>query len=134
MAVRDTFDLIAPEFSADPNADGMLTLAANRISPAVFGSQLELAVAYLAAHMLALSRRAEQSGGGGGGVGPVTGERAGEVSRNYGSVNFGGQDLAYYASTPYGLEYLNIRRGRAGTRMFATTPNFFGDLGSNSDG
>lgn len=133
MAVRDTFNLIAPEFENDPNADGMLSLAAERLEPKVFGKQYELATSYLAAHMLALSRRAQSSGNGGGGVGPVTGERAGEVSRNYGSVNFGGQDIAYYGSTPYGLEFLNIRRARPGTKPFSTSENFFSDLW-DSDG
>lgn len=128
MAVRDTFNIVAPEFETDPNADGMLTIAANRLSPKVFGKQYELATAYLAAHLLAIARRAQTSGSGGGGVGPVTGERAGEVSRNYGSINFGGKDLAYWGSTPYGVEFLNIRNARPGTRGFTTYEGFFGEL------
>jgi len=121
MAVRDTFNLVAEEFATNANADAMLTLAAKRLNPIVFQGDLELAVAYLAAHMLALSTRAA---GGAAGVGPVTGERAGEVSRNYGMSNFGDKNTMLYGSTIYGIEFLNIVRSRAGTKMFNTSDAF----------
>lgn len=119
LPIRDLFNAVAAGLASDPLADTMIDIAATRINPGVFGRQYPLAVAYLAAHMLALSRRDEASGGIGG-VGPLTGERAGEVSRNYGQVNFGGKDVAYWGSTQYGLEFLNILRSRPGTKLFTT--------------
>lgn len=123
LPVRDLFNAVAAGLAADPLADTMIEIAASRLNPAVFGRQYALATAYLAAHMLALSRRDEEAGGVGG-AGPITGERAGEVSRNYGQVNFGGKDLAYWGSTPHGVEFLNILRTRSATKMFTTSDEF----------
>lgn len=135
MAVRDTFNAIAPALATDVNADAFLGFAVDQLNPVVFGRQYELAVAYLAAHMLTIARRSEEGGPAGGGSGPVTSERAGEVSRQYGQMSVTGKgDLAYYNTTPFGMEFLRIRRLRVGTRMFAASDDFFSNLGRSDDG
>lgn len=125
MAVRDTFNTIAPGLATDPLADAMIDIAAGLLEFTVWKDKYELGVAYLAAHMLTVARRSEESGPGGGGSGPVTGERAGEVSRQYGLATIVGKDMAYYGTTPFGLIFLNIQRMVPGTRMFSTAEDFF---------
>ena len=128
MALRDTFNTIAPGLATDPLADDILAIAAGLLEYTVWLDKYELGVAYLAAHMLAISRRAEENGPGGGGSGPVTGARAGEVSVQFGQSTIVSKDMAYYGTTPYGLIFLNLMRMVPGTKMFTTAANFFDQL------
>lgn len=117
LTLRQTFDAIAPAYATHAGVDDMLTLATQRVDLGVLGDQASLAVSYLAAHMLELAQRAAN---GTVGVGPITGERAGQVSRNYAQPNWSGTPLQYYGSTQYGVEYLNIIRATAGTKWAST--------------
>lgn len=134
MAVRDTFDAIAPALATDPLADTFLEFAVDQMNPVVWGKVYELGVAYLAAHMLTIARRTEAAGPSGGGSGPITSKRAGQVAIQYGQMSSSANsDLTYYQNTPYGIEFLRLRKSRAGTHMFSTSPGFFTRLRGDGD-
>lgn len=130
MAIEDhtaleMFRYIAAEFSdiGDPEVNFYFDLAGNTMATGPFGDTYRQALVYLAAHLMSLDKRAEDSGGGGGGVGPLTGERAGEVSRNFGysgGTSGNAMDQSLYGTTVYGIRYLAIRRGRALTKAVST--------------
>lgn len=118
MAVLDTLKAIAPQYESigDDTLNTYITLAAQRIAPAVFGEVYEQAVAYLAAHMLVMNRDRK------GASGPVTSERAGEVARSYGfSPDY---TNSYYGATGYGREFLSLRRSRVDTKPLSTMGDF----------
>lgn len=123
ISAVELFKVVAEEL--DPGDDTVielyLDLAGQTVSANVFRSVYKQAVVYLAAHLMALDGRAAASGGGGGGVGPITGERAGEVSINYGYSGTSGAGTADgLETTVYGKRFLALRRSRAGTKPFST--------------
>jgi len=102
----DTLLVIAPEFSTvDPvRRSKVLALAALRVSQKVFGDRYNMAVSYLAAHMLTVADR----DGGGSVSGAIKSRKEGDLSITYaggdGSTNSG------FGSTSYGQEYLRLIR------------------------
>lgn len=119
MPVIDTVKFIAPTQTAsltDDQINTAIELAAARISACIWGDLYSQGVAYLAAHLLALRERA--SSGGGGAVGPVTQEMAGRVQISYAVPQ--GWDGDGLRSTPFGQDFLDLRRKLPGTRMFNT--------------
>lgn len=110
---------IAPELAVEPlhRVDTFIGLAAARISASVFGKVYPQAVAYLTAHLMSVSARA-QSSGAGGAAGPVTSASTGGVSVSYGqaTAHVSLADSAL-STTAYGLEYLALRNSRPGTKM-----------------
>ena len=114
---------VAPELSGEPlSRIGLfLELAAARISPAVFGKVYPQAVAYLAAHLMTVSGRAEATGSAS--PGAVQSATTGGVSVSFGASTahktLGDESLS---STAYGLEYLALRNSRAGTKMKLIRP------------
>lgn len=109
MASRDTLRIVAPELASESDArlDLFLGMAARRCDAEEYGDLYADACIYLAAHLVTLSSRAV---GGGGGAGPVVAESAGDLSRSYGAVVGVLSSDATLATTPYGIEYLNIRK------------------------
>jgi len=121
MPVLDTLKLIAPALAVaydDTQLEAFIALATCFVSASVFGCAYSQALAFLAAHIATLSTM-----GASGAAGPVTGERAGEVSRNYAQPAFlpGNHD---YALTAYGRRYLEIRNTRVGTKPLTTGFSF----------
>lgn len=113
----------------DDELDLYIELATYQVSYGVFGDLYKPAIVYLAAHFIALDDRANSAGpgaGAGGAAGPLTGERAGQVQRNYGfqmagSANGGTAMQAYgYDSTIWGQRFLMMRASRAGTKPLGT--------------
>lgn len=109
MASRDTVRLVAPELTSesDSTIDAFLTMAARRCSSAEYGDLYADACVYLAAHLLTLRSR---GAAGRAGAGPVTSEETGDLGVTYGAVVGVLSTDAQLATTPYGVEYLNLRR------------------------
>lgn len=100
MAVKDKLQLVAPELDALPTerVDGVIELAEDQVGQ-VFGRNRDLAVAYLAAHMLTVGLR-EGSGG------AIASKKEGDLQ-----VQFQGPpDTAGLAATSYGQEYGRLKR------------------------
>ncbi len=95
-----------PEFSSenDSRVELFIGIAASQIGSDAWGTLTDPATAYLAAHSLAMANRL-----GSGAAGPVTAEKVGDLSRNYGDLS-SKLDSVELSSTPYGLEYLRMRR------------------------
>lgn len=100
MIIAQIIEDIAPELaSIDPDRrDRVIALAENQVGKKVFGDLYDLAVAYLAAHMLSIADRQGRSG-------QVTGLREGDLQIQFGSVSGSGG----LNSTSYGEEFLRIR-------------------------
>ena len=109
---------IAPEFKAvsDEEAQKFLDLCAPLVSKSRFGKLYDQALALLAAHRMKLSGLgvsviggAAGAGGAAAGVQRARGAAARvNVSFNPANINTGTD--SWYALTPYGLEFLNLRR------------------------
>ncbi len=119
---------IAPDLAdvSDASLDAFLELAAQRISPGVFGRVYAQAVAYLAAHLAVLSQRAAFAAGAGVvGGGPVAGVTTGGLSVSFGQAqvtaasSLGDESLK---TTAYGLEFLALRSSRPKTKGFLVRP------------
>lgn len=110
LSTLERFRLVASEFSARPDSEvnDFIEMATERIDVAVFGDDYQQALAYLAAHMMAIADKNT-----GNSPGPVVSERAGEISRTYGYS----QAVGNYKATTYGQEFIAIRRSRAGTHV-----------------
>jgi hypothetical protein len=133
ITALDALKTIASAITAgktDAELNLYLEIALGMVSYSVFGDIFKPALVYLAAHFIALDDRANSAGAGagaGGVAGPLTGERAGQVQRNYGfqmtGAGTGGTaGQAYgYDSTIYGQRYLLMRSSRATTKPLSTS-------------
>ncbi len=128
ISAVELFKVVASELEPDPADDTIIELyidlASETVDPTVFRKVYKQAVVYLAAHLKAMDDRAAASGSvGGGAVGPITGERAGEVSINYGfagsSGNFAGENEGL-RSTHWGRRFVALRRSRQGVKPLST--------------
>jgi hypothetical protein len=117
LSTLQRLKLIAPEFGSKPDSEleDYIELAAEEVSAGVFGDMYQSAVANLAAHFLT------NAASDGHASGPLTSERAGEVSRSYGfSANRDGQ----LDTTTYGAEFKRIRNSRPGVHALTSHPKF----------
>lgn len=100
MSINNILLDIAPELEDIEEAHRLriIDIASNQVN---FGSKpiKDLATAYLAAHMLTISKRSGNSG-------PISSEKEGDLSRNFG----GAVGSGYYNSTSYGLEFKRLAR------------------------
>ena len=94
MSVLGKLNLIAPEFSTLANLQDYINLAEEQVSAKM--CKRELAVAYLAAHIISMANR-------GGAAGAIASESEGGLSRSFGPL-----DNNLLASTSYGQEYLRL--------------------------
>jgi hypothetical protein len=121
MAILDTVKAIAPIQTSglsDAEITAFIELAQDRLSLLVWGTRLyPQGVAYLTAHLLTVTFRGS-AGGGSGAAGPVRQEMAGRVMVSYAASS----DAASTGlrSTPYGEEFLNLRKKLPGIRPFTT--------------
>lgn len=114
----DILRTIAPEFKAvsDEQVQKFLELCVPLVSKSRFGKLYDQALALLAAHRMKLSGLGVSViGGSSGEVGAAAGfqlasvaEASVNVSFNTANINTGTD--SWYALTPYGLEFLNLRR------------------------
>ena len=111
---------IAPEFKAvsDDEAQQFLVLSAPLVSRKKFGELYDQAVALLAAHRMKLAGygisvvggSASSGGAAAGFMLASVGEGSANASFNTANINTASD--SWYALTPYGLEFLNLRRLR----------------------
>lgn len=122
MAVLDTVKAIAPALTAsmtDAEITVFIELAQDTMSPEVWGTRLyPIGLAYLTAHLLALTSRGN-AGGGSGASGPVTMEQAGRVLVQYAQTSSGGAGGGL-DQTPYGMYFMQLRKKLPGVRPFTT--------------
>lgn len=103
MSAHSLLCAFAPEFASSPSLGLALAQADGHVCAAA-GSSRDIAVAYLAAHTLAIAER------GGLAAGPVTSEREGDLAVAYGGI---AGASAGYGSTTYGQQYLATIRNFA---------------------
>lgn len=97
---RALFTEIALTPSDDTRIQSYIDMAARRMNPAAWGLLFDDGNAYLAAHLLVRGRYGLH--------GPVIGETVGGLSRQYAAghgLKYGWSD---YATTAYGLEFLEL--------------------------
>lgn len=94
-----------PEFAAetDSRVDRFIDVAGLSVAEGPWGNMADTAKIYLTAHLLAMANRGQS-----GASGPVTGEKVGDLSRNYADMTSVFKNEL--AATPYGVEYLRLRR------------------------
>lgn len=113
MAAIDILKEIAPEYAGEDPArlNTFITLAENQISQNIFNVDYDLAVAYLAAHMLALSSRNTigNDSGGDGLAGNITAKKEGDLSLNYALPAALSTKDGALATTSYGIEFMRLR-------------------------
>ena len=112
MTTLATFRIQCPELSSvdDATVNHYLALTAARLEPSVWGVHYQQGLILLAAHLLTLRARTASAAAGATGAGPVSQIKTGELTVVWGAVaGVVGTD-AQYATTPYGVEYLNLRR------------------------
>lgn len=110
---RDMLFDTAPEFYTTDAAelariDRFLARAAAQLSPTTWCTLYQEGVVNLTAHLLTLAARS--AGGGSSGVGSVSSERVGDLSRSYQYQGATKRDSdRSLGSTVYGSEYLRLR-------------------------
>lgn len=117
MTVLEAFRIVAPEFSAMPDAavEGIIEFTEPMLSESKFGKLYPMAHAYLVAHWLAWQQLIAAGGSGSGMVtaGAIVSEKEGDLSRSYanaGSSSANGSFADNMERTAYGLEYKRIAR------------------------
>lgn len=110
MAVLDVLKEIAPEFENVDSArlNTFIGFAENQVSEVIFELDHELAVAYLAAHMLALSTRNEDIGVNGL-AGNITSKKEGDLALGYALPSALGTEDGTLSTTSYGIEFIRLR-------------------------
>ena len=114
----DILRTIAPEFKAvsDEEVQKFLALCVPLVSKKRFGELYDQALALLAAHRMKLSGLGVSViGGSSGEGGAATGFQLASVAEASVNVSFNTANIntatdSWYALTPYGLEFLNLRR------------------------
>ena len=104
MTALEYFRLLAPEYSATPDAtvNQWLAVADLQATETCFtDDRAAMAQALYAAHLLALSEGGASSGG------AIVSEREGDLSRTYATIK-GGDTLL--GSTSYGQQYIDLTR------------------------
>ncbi len=118
MTPLEAFRLVAAEFAATPDAtvNNVFTLVSPMCSESKFGKLYPQALAYLAAHWLAWQAilAAGGSTSGAATAGRITGEREGDLSRQYADNSRAPTATGSFADnlerTAYGLEYKRLAR------------------------
>ena len=102
MSTPARVKLLAKEFEglSDSVIQEYLTIVDAIIDTAAFGSRVGTAKAYLAAHLMKVSES--------NGLGDITSENNGAISRSYSANTIDNQELS---STSYGRLYLALQRG-----------------------
>lgn len=101
---------IAPEFAgiADVRVARFIDRAKLSVNSDIFGRVYDLAVTYLAAHMISISN--DPSSGGSSISQIVTSEKVGDLSRTYQESDSSTTNPSSLSRTRYGDEFLRLRR------------------------
>lgn len=105
MSVSSMLSVIASQFDSVDNRSEFINLASLRINRCRFGAKADLATAYMAAHMIAMSNTAYRQDGT---AGAVTSKREGDLSINFGSTKSKEVD-GDLEQTSFGKHYLSLQ-------------------------
>ena len=108
QSASSILDLIAPQFSDDPDKASFIKLARDRTNTCVFGTNTELAVAYRAAHMMAKRDAAKATGGAGG---QVASKKEGDLAISYHKSDTSKSGDSDLEETSYGNDLLGLIKG-----------------------
>ncbi|MBT8490922.1 MAG: DUF4054 domain-containing protein [Deltaproteobacteria bacterium] len=105
----------SPSLSGDSRLDDFVNLAKLTVGQTIFGTRYQYALALVALHMLTLDSQSggSSTGSGTGAAGGVKSEKEGDLQRSYGSVDsssIGNASDAYFSTTSFGQEYLNLKK------------------------
>jgi len=113
MTTKAAILIIAPELSdrSDDVFDFIVNSVALEVTNSNYGSRVEEARTYLAAHLLTLVGSSE-SAGASGASGPVTSEKMGSAAKDYASISdlIGTSAATRYDLTSYGSRFISISR------------------------
>lgn len=84
MSASAILSAIAPQFDSNVNRDTFLSMATDNVNACLFGVKADQAIAYLAAHYLALSSDPAR---GSGEAGQIVSKKEGDLSINFGAVS-----------------------------------------------
>ena len=104
--------LLFPEFSDTPDDQVNVWLgeAQSKVCPAIYGNQTDSAVQFLTAHFLKIASDE------GGRVGQQTGEKVGNLSRQFAAYPQFSATKDGYGTTSYGQQFLAIRSRLAASK------------------
>lgn len=111
---------LGPELAGvdDAVCNTLLSMAAQRLDPDMWGTLYQQGCVYLALHLLTLRARTAGAAAGSVGSGPATKLKAGDLELGYGAaVGVLARD-AVLATTPYGIEFLALARSLATVGAF----------------
>lgn len=102
VADTEHVKIIAPELASESDAriELFIDLAKLSVNESVWGDKYELGVAVMTAHLMTMANS------GGAGVGPVTSEKVGDLSRSYAA----GDANDTLMSTAYGKWFVQLRK------------------------
>lgn len=110
MTIEQTLDIIAPQFSTNPDRAGYIEIAKTRVSASVYGTKYELAVAYRVAHDMTINGEVTGSNGlSYGGI--VTEETEGDLSRSFADTSSKATKYSSLLSTSYGQSLYDLMQG-----------------------
>lgn len=105
MSASAILSVIAPQFDSTAGRDNYLTYAELQVTEDFFGDKYELAIAYMAAHLLTIDTNISITGLSTGGV--VT-KREGDLSVTFSNIQEKGTD-SILGQTSYGRQFLQLR-------------------------
>ena len=112
MTIAEVIEDIAPEFLNEipERIERFIGYAELQVSELQFANRYDLAVAYLACHMLALSGRNDDEGTDGT-AGNITQKKEGDLALSFSLPNaFNSSNDGELLLTSYGIEFLRIRK------------------------
>lgn len=110
MSATSILNIIAPQFSSDPDKATYISWAQDRTSSDFYGTKYDMAVALRAAHMMTLRDRAGSSGIGG--SGQVASKREGDLAVSFHKSGSGVNADSDLYLTIYGVQLMDLMKGR----------------------
>ena len=107
--------LKSPSLAGDSRINDFVDLARLTVGRLPFGTRYEYALALVALHMITLDSQGggSSSSSGSGVIGGIKSEKEGDLQRSYGTIAgtaVNNPSDAYFSSTSFGMEYLNLKR------------------------
>ena len=108
MTVDSILSLIAPQFNDITNKNDYISLARLRVNACMFGDKTNLAIAYMTAHLIAVSTDPAR---GKGEAGNITSKKEGDLSVTYGNFNTNTNGNSDLNMTSYGQSFQGLLNG-----------------------
>ena len=106
MSASSVLSVIAPQYDAIANRNEFLSLAALQVNATWFGAKYDLAVAYMAAHLISLNPSTGEGTGTASGF--ITSKREGDLSVTYAKPSSGGASETL-TQTSWGQQFIQLR-------------------------